>query len=266
MKTCIALFALLGMFASNAVATVASFDDKNTGTNGYHKPGTGGSNAWTDNGMTFSMEEDLTYGYYWQGLTYSDVNDTTTAGFGNQYAVYGDGLDRSDSGVYAVGYKGFSATPTVSFASAQTVNGFYANNTTYAALAILNGNGPATAFTTGDWFTLTIEGFDSGSTSQGTVDFSLADFASYSDGDNKEDFMVTDWTFVDLSGLGENVSSIQFSLSSSDNGDWGMNTPSYFAMDDLQAVPEPASALLGILGGLSIFVYRRAKTKQTDVA
>ena len=37
---------------------------------------------------------------------------------------------------------------------------------------------------------------------------------------------------MDLSSLGE-VSSIEFVLTSSDNGEWGMNTPTYFCLDGL---------------------------------
>jgi len=269
MKKSIALIALLGMITSHAVAAVATFDSKNTGPNNYYRPTTDGNYDWTDNGMTFNMNVSWS-GSAWNGFTYSDVNDTSTAGSGNQYAAYGDGFDRSDSGVYGIGYVDTfgGVNPTISFASAQTVNGFYANNTTYAAIDMLNGSGFSKKFggATGDdadWFKMTIEGFDAGSASQGTVDFYLAD---YRFADNGMDYIIDDWTFVDLSSLGANVSSVQFTLSSSDTGAWGMNTPSYFAIDEMQAVPEPASALLSILGGLSIFVYRRAKTKQAEVA
>jgi len=270
MKKSLALIALLGMVTSHAVAATATFDSQNTGANNYYRPTTAGIYDWTDAGMTHNMRvlDDGFGGTSWAGVTYSDVNDTTTVGYGNQYAAYGDGLDRSGSGVYGIGYVDSFNTinPTISFASATTVNGFYANNTTYAALDMLNGSGFSKKFggATGndaDWFMMTVEGFDAGSASLGTVDFYLAD---YRFADNGLDYIIDDWTFVDLSGLGANVSSVQFSLSSSDNGGFGMNTPSYFAIDEMQAVPEPASALLGILGGLSIFVYRRAKTKQAE--
>ncbi|HMO36139.1 MAG TPA: DUF4465 domain-containing protein, partial [Gemmatales bacterium] len=60
---------------------------------------------------------------------------------------------------------------------------------------------------------------------------------------------------VDLSGLGAGTSALTFELTSSDVGPFGMNTPAYFAMDNLVvAVPEPGtmalvgSAALGLIG------------------
>ena len=84
-----------------------------------------------------------------------------------------------------------------------------------------------------------------------TVDFDLANGAN----------VVDSWELVDLSTLGT-VYGLSFGLSSSDNGDWGMNTPAYFAMDnlDIQAVPVPASALL-LTSALSLFGLFRRKTR-----
>ena len=62
-----------------------------------------------------------------------------------------------------------------------------------------------------------------------TVDFYLADFRFE---DNSQDYIVTDWTWLDLNTLG-NVTEISFAWSSSDTGVWGMNTPAYFCMDDV---------------------------------
>ena len=45
---------------------------------------------------------------------------------------------------------------------------------------------------------------------------------------------ITEWTYVDLSQLGE-IDGLTFGMTSSDTGDWGMNTPAYFAMDDFGA-------------------------------
>jgi hypothetical protein len=46
------------------------------------------------------------------------------------------------------------------------------------------------------------------------------------------------------------VKSLEFSLNSSDAGVFGMNTPAYFALDDLNCVPEPATMILLALGGI----------------
>jgi len=44
---------------------------------------------------------------------------------------------------------------------------------------------------------------------------------------------VEDWTWVDLTSLGTQVVSLEFELTSSDVGEFGMNTPSYFLFDNL---------------------------------
>ena len=93
----------------------------------------------------------------------------------------------------------------------------------------------------------TITGFN-GSASTGAVDFYLAD---YRFADNTHDYVVSQWSFVSLSRLGA-FTRLDFSLTSSDNGDYGMNTPAYFAMDTLAPVPEPQQALMLLAGLVAI--------------
>ena len=85
--------------------------------------------------------------------------------------------------------------------------------------------------------------------------FYLADYRST---DSAHDYIVDDWTWVDLSGLGT-VDRIEFTLSSSDVGSFGMNTPAYFAMDCLNAVPIPGALWL-LAGGLIGLMGIRRKT------
>ncbi|MCF0181244.1 MAG: DUF4465 domain-containing protein, partial [Muribaculaceae bacterium] len=80
----------------------------------------------------------------------------------------------------------------------------------------------------GDWYKVTISGKDIDGNEK-CVDAYLADFRS----DNEAEHYILDkWKWVDLSGLGK-VTELNFTLSSTDNGAWGMNTPGYFCMDDL---------------------------------
>ena len=125
-----------------------------------------------------------------------------------------------------------------------------------AALSMLNGDGFAKKFggvggDEQDWFLLTIDGSLGGSAG-GTVEFYLAD---YRFADNSLDYLIDDWSYVDLSGLGE-VDQLTFNLSSSDVGGFGMNTPAYFALDNL-AVPEPSTGLLTVVAGACLLGRRR---------
>ena len=181
MKKQVLLAACAAMTSAALADAVIDFDGQSTtgNNNAYVAPPVDGSHDWTDTGVTFSHEVSWS-GSAWDGMTYSSVNDTTTAGFGNQYAVYGDGMGMGmgDTGSYAISFQPFTPRSVVTLPVATTVQGFYANNTTYAALAMLNGEGPARAFTTAsnDWFKLTIEGLDVLDSSLGSVDFLFVTF------------------------------------------------------------------------------------------
>ncbi len=255
MKKQVLLIACAALASATFADVVINFDGQGTtGNNTYFSSSVDGYHDWVDGGATFSHEVSWGGGA-WDGMTYSSVNDTTTSGWGNQYAVYGDGMDRSNAGSYAIYANPFVPRSVITLPVATTVQGFYANNTTYAALSMFNGDAFARQFTTAsnDVFTLTIEGFDGGGAGLGTVDFLLADYTGATGS------IIDDWTFVDLSSLGANVKSLGFSLSSTDNGAFGMNTPAYFAMDDLTvaAIPEPGTILLMLAGFGGMVLFRR---------
>jgi len=219
--------------------------------------GTGELTSFVSRGAGFNNFSDGDW-YYWEGFAYSNMSDTTTLGYVNQYSAFtGTGVDAGDD-IYTVGFVGYSTIPTVTFAEPTLVSGACFTNTTYAALAMLNGELGAKKFggPTGDdadWFLLTITGKDSTGSVTGTLDYYLAD---YRFSDNALDYVLDSWEFFDLSPLGA-VSSLEFGLNSSDVGQYGMNTPAYFAMDGLVVVPEPAALLLLVSGGL-ILVKRRS--------
>ena len=259
MLRCLLVLGGLVLATSKATAGIVDFDDL-TPTTPY--TGSGGGAYWngsdalggfTSQGVQFLNNYDAGYSS-WNGWSYSNTTDNTTAGFSNQYSAYaGDAHSGTNYGVY---YAPWTQTETATAAAPGTFQGMYATNTTYAALSMLNGDSFAKKFggTSGndpDWFLLTIIGRDSGGAPTGTVDFYLAD---YRFSNNGSDYIVDDWTFVDLSPLGDNVKGLEFALTSSDVGAWGMNTPALFAMDSLTVVPEPSAfALLcgaGIVGAV----------------
>lgn len=254
----------LGMFLT-ALAVgyggIANFDDLSLGANSawsgdYVIDGVGGSygsTSFSSGTASFDNYSDGDWGS-WAGFGYSNQVDNTTPGFGNQFSSYaGSAQSGSNFGVgFQDSFNGIN--PTMTLNTEMVVDGIYATNTTYAGLAMRDGDSFAKQFggVTGDdadWFMLTIEGFNSVASSTGTVDFYLAD---YRFADNAQDYILDSWGFVDLTSLGS-VKSLEFSLSSSDTGSFGMNTPSYFAVDTV--VPEPASICLLTLG--SVLLRRR---------
>ena len=88
-----------------------------------------------------------------------------------------------------------------------------------------------------DWFLLTIHGLDANGKKEKTVEFYLADFRAE---DNGKEYIIEDSTRVYLSSL-SSITGLQFTLSSSDNGQYGMNTPAYFAIDTLLRVAPQSS-------------------------
>lgn len=189
--------------------------------------------------------------------TYSNVTDTTTPGFTNQYAAFtGVGVNGSPN----YGIANAVSPVEVMLRNDAVVEGAYFTNTTYAALAMQNGDSFAKTFggQTGDdpdFFLLTIEGLDAGGNVTGAVDFYLADYRFE---DNANDYIVDDWTFVDLTSLGV-VSALGFSLSGSDTGSFGLNTPAYFAIDDLTVVPVPAGVWLFAPAAAALGAVRRQR-------
>jgi hypothetical protein len=217
-----------------ALGAIATFDNLGLPANSYWN-GSSATGDFTSGGMVFANTYDASY-ESWNGWAYSSMSDKTTAGYGNQYsAITGSGWNGSSA--YGVAYDG--TVPTISLPQSTTVNGAYFTNTTYAYLSMKAGDAFAKKFggPTGndqDWFKLTIIGKDEIGKLTGTVDFYLAD---YRFADNTKDYLVDKWTWVDMTSLGMNVKSLEFGLSSSDNGSWGMNTPAYFAIDNIRYAP-----------------------------
>ncbi len=198
-----------------------------------------------DGHISVSTEEDdertefVSGGYEFAHGCMSDWDYWYFFGYANRTKTTYETLDDQWNNVVGGGYDG-SANYGVAFAAAfngpcyvtplsdepVVVPGFYITNSSYAYSSLTGGDPYAKKFGLGDWFKLTITGYDADDEVTGTKDYYLADLR-----DAEKAYIINDWRYVDLSGLGK-VSKLSFELSSTDNGDWGMNTPAYFCFDN----------------------------------
>ncbi len=211
----------------------ADLENLSTGTSLFWN-GIDGTAKFESNGVTFANNYNKSYGS-WDGFVFSQKGDVVTSGFENQYSVYDPANGNNKFAIYYPPF-GSDAFSSFSTGSEYLVKSLSVCNSTYTALTIKNGD-PSFAKkfggTTGndkDWFKVTIIGFNAAGDSIKSVDFFLADYRFE---DNTKDYIINKWTTVDLTSLGK-INKLTFRFSSSDNGDWGMNTPAYVCLDNLK--------------------------------
>lgn len=169
---------------------------------------------------------------YWYWFGYANQTGNTFTSQDDQWKnVVGGGYDESKNyGVaYAAAFNGPCYATVLNYENGVVVPGFYITNSSYAYSSMSNGDGFAKKFGLGDWFKLTITGFDAAGKETGKKEFYLADLR-----EAEKAYIINDWRYVDLSGLGK-VKKLGFELTSTDTGDWGMNTPAYFCFDNFGA-------------------------------
>lgn len=207
--------------------------------------------SFTTNGATFNNNYNATFDA-WSGWSYSNVTNTTTPGFVNQYAAYnvsGGGTGPGGSANYGVAFTFNLGDATVALPTGHRPMSMQVTNTTYTALSMLNGDQFSKKFggATGndpDFLLLTIVGKNAQNQTTGTVNFYLADYRFT---DNTQDYILSQWTTIDLASLGSDTTVLSFGLSSTDVGEFGMNTPAYFAADNLTFTPVPEPATVGVV-------------------
>jgi len=210
--------------------------------------------AFTSGLAVFSSYVDI-YGEI-NGFTYSNQTNDTTPGYTNEYsAITAGGMYATDSGGtnYSVAYVNpYAQAPQIHFTdnNSHKVSGFYVTNNTYAYLSMKNGDSFENKFsnTNKDWFKLSIWGLTADSTITDTISFYLADFRFK---DSTNDYIANTWRWVDLYSLGM-VKDLYFSLSSSQNGMFGMNTPAYFCLGNLTVLPAAQPVLLNKIADVSV--------------
>ncbi len=207
------------------------FEDLQLGSNNYWN-GSDGSGGYMSGMAKFNNFYDAEY-MYWENCSYSNMHDTETAGYGNQYSVYSN---ENGDNKFTVFYSVMQNNPAIEFTNNEVfeVQTLDICNTTYTALSMKNGDMFTKKFggdsgSDNDFFKITVNGLDASSNVVSSVDIYLADFRFIN---NAEDFIVDSWKSYDISSLGA-VNKISFTFDSSDKGDWGINTPCYFCFDNL---------------------------------
>ena len=202
------------------------------------------------------------YGFYYSTMTATSFADYAT----DQYnSCVGHGAE--GSATYAV-YNVNNYTPKgiEVLGGERVVPGCYLTNAACAYWSMMQGDGYAKKFGAGDWFKLTITGLDAAGAVTGAVDFYLADMREGADGG-----IVDDWQWVDLSCLGR-VARLSFDMSSSDSGQYGMNTPAYFCLDNLGAAQPGVDPSVGVAAveaagdGVPVAIYSASGVRRSALA
>lgn len=232
--------------------------------NGQHLSPAGG---FTSGGAFFNNDYNSSFDS-WTDWSYSRVNNPTTPGYGNQYAaVTGTAASGESYGVaYASGY----TTTYLNVPLGHNASSMKVTNTAYAYFTIRDGDQFSTAFSVAnqDYFLLTITGFSGANgtgTALGSIPFYLADFRT------GPGTILDTWATIDLTGL-FGALSLVFTLESTDVGINGMNTPAYFAADDIVftaadvvSAPEPASLACALVGTVMLAGAARARRRRQAV-
>lgn len=204
--------------------------------------GINGDTSFYSSGIDFHSSFDTTFNYWSGGFAMSTMRDTSTGNFSNLYSARNTSLQSINT--YAVANLGEGplmismATPTISSMLWESLE---ISNTTYAYKSMLNGDAFAKKFggVTGDdpdYFFVRI--YAKQAVYRDSLDFYLADFRF---SDNSQDYIIDDWAEVDLSSFPSNTA-LEFKLFSSDTGAFGINTPLFFALDNIK---------YSVIGGLN---------------
>jgi hypothetical protein len=261
----IGLFLLGAVLGVPAAAAVVDFEELALSPESFYN-GADGAGGFTSGGARFNNTfTDFGGGFTsWSGWSYSNRTDTKTPGFENQYSAFAGG---GAGGSQQFGVS-FASTDDLDVSTIELPAGarplsVQITNTTYAALSVQLGDAFAKKFggasgTDPDYFRLTITGRRADDAPVGTVEFYLAD---YRPADSGDDYVVDAWTPVDLSPL-DGAAKLSFTLASSDVGQFGMNTPAYFALDNLLLSVQPGDATGDDAVGLDDFGILKANFGQ----
>ncbi len=177
------------------------------------------------------------------GFAYSNLTGNHAQDMDDRYSAYtSPDADEYDSENFVVMHQNNYSSPTIIktqdgedhvFGSMRVIN-------TYSNYFILkNGDSDLNCKAFGgddgkdkDSLVLTINGYNLNNELTGSVDFKLADYSFES---NKDDYIINEWTKVDLSSI-KACSTLELSLSSTDVSNDTVRTPPYVCLDEIKII------------------------------
>lgn len=252
---------LAAPFFMNAQSTLITFENLTLQQDSFWN-GSDNTGSFTSGGATFGNTYNSDYpGYeFWSGgYAYSNMRNDSTAGAGNIYSAF-PAKGATNSTNYALFTPASGTEGYIDFGKTVLINKLSVTNTTYAYLSMKNGDAFAKQFgdstNAKDFFFVRIYGVDGNDTKTDSVDFYLADYRF----DNaQEDYIVDSWEEVELNF---SANKLTFALFSSDNGQYGMNTPAFFALDNIEYV---GNVGVETLEKSTISIYPNPTTEQLNI-
>lgn len=205
------------------VSTVVDFENVKLNSDSIWN-GSDGSGSFTTKVATFNNNYNAAW-FSWSGFACSAKKNTTTEGSGNQYSVSA-GSGAANSKQFALAYDKATLLCDSNVYGNFSLKSIGLTNSTYTFLDMKNGSPYSKKFVAGDWYKVIITGYLN-SVKTNSVDYYLADFRA------GKTFLSNTWNKVDVSVLGK-VDKVTFAFDSSDQGAWGMNTPAYVCIDNIE--------------------------------
>ena len=194
-----------------------------TGTPFDNYGSTGYACQYQELGATFPVNYTPAW-YSWSGFAISNRTATTFASLTPDQFNNVTGKAKSGKNFCVV----YPWAESIEFDKAVTLKGFWYTNSSYTANAYENGDGLTPGkFGADDWFKCILYPIPAdGSLSGARYEIDLA-----MDGD-----YVKEWKYCDLSKVDafKNISSISFGFDGTRKNDYGLTTPTYICIDDIE--------------------------------
>jgi hypothetical protein len=220
---------------------VASFENVTLNSTGFNN-GSDNSGGFISEGLSFFNFYDSQFNY-WTGFSASNLIDTTTVGYTNQYSAFAGSAFSGNK--FAVAY----ASDPIFVRNSEPnkikkLLSFRYTNNSYTALSMRNGDAFSKKFggPTGndpDFFKFKVFNYRNGIATD-SAEFFLADYRFEN---NSQDYIQKNWKLGTVN-FSQPFDSLAFKLYSSDFNNFGILTPAYFCLDDVLVDVQTSTAKL----------------------